>query len=161
MNINSKINKVRDEIASLRRERAALAAQTRSRNEVRAIIERQIAAMQEQGQKQTARNLVLLAYGEMPALLSAEVTGVFPSANLGAAVMSLFSAEQLRAYLLAGIDEIPEGLDAADKARRLQEIEAELLDLEREEEALIVESERSGNAVQRRHDARPEIVLAL
>lgn len=155
----TKIDHNRGEQGLLRRERAALTAQTRSRNEVRALVERQIAALQQQGQKQATRTLVRLAYGEMPTLLAAEVQGVFPQADLGAVLASMHAADELRKFLLAGIDEIPEGLDAANKAKRLQEIEAALLDLEREEEALIVESERNGDAVQRRRDARPEIVL--
>lgn len=151
----------RGKIDSLNREYSALDAQKNSRKEVCALAERQISALQRQGQKQAARNLVLLAYGEKPALLAADVQGVYPKADLGPVLACLYSVDQLREFLLAGIEEIPEGLDAADKAQRLQEIEAELLDLEREEEALIVESENDGQPIQRRRDARPEIVLGM
>lgn len=157
----TQISSLRGQIKKLRDERDALTAQTRSRNEVRALVERQIAALQQQGQKQAARTLVRLAYGEMPTLLAAEVKGAFPQADLGAVLASLLAADELRKFLLAGIEEIPESLDAADKAKHLQEIEASLLDLEREEEALIVESENCGQPVQRRRDARPEIVLGM
>jgi hypothetical protein len=74
---------------------------------------------------------------------------------------SLLGAEGLAAALSRFVGEMPEGLSAKKRAERTGQIRAELDRLERMEERLIVASETAGTPIQRRGNARPEIVLEL
>ena len=56
---------------------------------------------------------------------------------------------------------IAAGLPAPERRKRLAEIDAELADLEREEEELIVEMAGAGVIIERRPDADPAAVLGL
>jgi len=70
-----------------------------------------------------------------------------------AAVRDLFA--RALADDLEGIETVTN----ADRARRLGALDAEIMAIERAEEALIREAEAAGLPVLRREDARPEIVL--
>jgi hypothetical protein len=62
---------------------------------------------------------------------------------------------------LKAAGELPKGIDAKDRAARLTALRAELDTLEVAEELEVCRLEALGGSVQRRGDARPEIVLAI
>lgn len=167
MDHRQQVAALRDRIAALQSERATIAQQARTRADVRAEIERTIAQWQERGAATLAREVQRAALGAAPELLTAHGAG--PAAggvahvrlDLGPLLVSVLGAGAMRKALLATLDAVPEGLDAAARAGRLAAIDADLDTTEREEERLICEAELLGDEIERRADARPEILLAL
>jgi hypothetical protein len=78
--------------------------------------------------------------------------------DLGPFAVMLLGAEAVRAALLRSADVVPE---IKDRAGRLTEITAELDVIERKEERVICELHDLGEAVERRANARVEIVLGV
>jgi hypothetical protein len=78
-----------------------------------------------------------------------------------ALICAALGRKALRALYQPALAALPAGLDKDAKAARLAEIATDLDRLEAEEERLICEAAEQGIDVQRRPDARPEIVLAL
>jgi hypothetical protein len=154
MTIPNKLEALRSRISELQNERAGLEAQSRTREEVRQRVAVTVRALHEQALKQNARHLMLLADGQHARLL--EFTGEDSNALLAALV---HGPEALERALLQQIELVPEGVLAAKRAERLAAISDELDAVETQEEALIVQSEETGEPVYRRGDARPEIVL--
>lgn len=64
----------------------------------------------------------------------------------------------IRERLLAGLPDDP-GISAAERTRRLADLAAQRLDLERREERLILEAERARIALDRRGDLSPSVYL--
>jgi len=95
------------------------------------------------------------------ALFAAQIT-----TELGRGVVAMLAAlapEALEDRLMAAVGEAlhqaAPGLPAAERPERLAELDAEVLDLERQEEELIEATERDGRPIARRGDAAPEAVL--
>lgn len=78
-----------------------------------------------------------------------------------ALICAALGRKALRGLYLPALDALPAGLDAKPKVVRLVEIASELDRLEAQEERLICEAAEQGVEIQRRADARPEIVLAV
>jgi hypothetical protein len=162
-----KLEAVRVRIAALKSEAHEIERQPRSRAEVREKVHAQIDAWREQGRLEARRALSEIAYGitgiaRLNARVHDEYVGIrtpLGQADLGPALVGLLGAEVVGAFLLADLETIPEGLDRGERAARLAEIAAELDKLERDEEAIVCALEAEGEAVMRRADARPEIVL--
>lgn len=149
-----KIEAVREHIRARHSERAALEDQPRSREEVRQKVAALVAEWRSAALKKHAMHLQLIAGGEHPSVLD------FGSEHIsGPLLVLMLGAESVQQALLAGIDMVPEGSASDERASRCAAIDAELDDLETEEEALIVQAENAGEAIIRRADARPEIVL--
>lgn len=161
-----RITHLRGRIAALRNERDAHLRNKLSRSETRAYIERQIAAWGREAEESTKRDLMLLARDGWTNLLEAPTKHaigyqIAGRADLAPLLVALVGEKRVSTFLLADIDSVPEGLNKAARAARLEAIEAELLDLETQEEQLIEQCEEEGIPVQRRADARPEIVLGV
>lgn len=164
-----RIGALRKRIAALQAERRDILAQKRTRAEVVEIVDHLLLRWSTHGAADLTRELQRLAAGGPPEFLrvkgSAVVTaapGAAPfSLDLAPLLISIIGPEVARAALLANLHLIPEGLGAAERRTRLDEIEAELLAAEADEEGLIVESELTDAPVARRVDARPEVVLAV
>jgi uncharacterized small protein (DUF1192 family) len=146
-----KIDELREKIRTLQGERKGLEAQPRSRSEVRDRVEALVQQWQREVRGEHSRNLRLIAAGQFHSLI--------PSDRIGHALVLLLGAERVTAALLADIDAVPEGLEVAEREQRIAAIDADLDQMEAEEEALIVCAEDAGERLPRRADARPEVVL--
>lgn len=159
------VRALRERITALKIERDTLQAQARSRDEVVAYVDERVAEWTASGEKRAAADLLNLAFGNRHALLkatgSANAEVGSAAIDLGPLMVALVGAKVVRAYLLRGIDSVPVGVGREVKRDRLAAIEQELNRVEREEEAAVEQAERDGAPIQRRPDARPEIVLAL
>jgi len=135
-------------IAIVQAERGALLRQKRSRAQVIQSIDELVVHWAAEGADLVARELLRAAEGGPPDPLRIRT-------ELGPLFAALLGADVVRAALLAGIEAIPVGLDAQDRADKLVTLGVELDRLERDEEALC-----ESGGIDRRPDARPEIVLA-
>jgi hypothetical protein len=159
---HEQVNDLRRKRAPLYAEYCELLRQRRSRAEVVGLLDFVIEQTKARAKELRSLDLRRLAFGgNRPALFDLlGFHGTEFSADIGALVVSLVGGEKVRATWLETIDEIPEGLSASEKAKRLAVITRELDRLEAEEERLIVQSEQEGEPIARRADARPEIILA-
>lgn len=148
------IETLREEIRARQTERAALASQPRSRDEVRQKVAALVSGWQAEALRRNALNLQLLASGDHPPLV--ELSG---DKSAGPLMVLMLGADRVQQALLTGIETVPDGLPTADREARASAIGGELDALEAEEEALIVQAEEAGEFIVRRSDARPEIVL--
>ena len=151
--LHAKVELLRSKIVTLQAERLAIESQPRSRSEVVAFAKNYVADLVEKARREAHLFLVRVAAGggvhtygtDLPAVLA-------PAAN----------ADAMLAFLLADIGLVAVGLEPAQKAKRLAEIEQILYALEVQEEFEIDAIElETGDYVLRRPDARPEIVLAM
>lgn len=158
-----KVLALRECIGALRSERRRLTEQVRSRSEVCAILEKQVAQWSAEADGQLRRDLCRIAAGESVNLLRAHVDegslSFHAEAHLGATLVLLAGEEALRARLSAQLDAIPDVPNGPERIARIAAIDLELHSVETEEERLICEAEDSGEAILRRGDARPDIVL--
>lgn len=163
-----RIGALRKRIAALQAERREILAQKRTRAEVVEIVDHLILRWSKHGAAEITRELQRLAAGGPPEFLRLKGSAVVAAApgsapfslDLAPLLISIVGPEAARAALLANIDLIPEGMGAAERRTRLDEIDVELLAAETDEESLIVDSESTETPTTRRADARPEIVLA-
>ncbi|KJS04337.1 MAG: hypothetical protein VR73_14745 [Gammaproteobacteria bacterium BRH_c0] len=79
--------------------------------------------------------------------------------DIDAALCFLFQDEIIERFKAITAEGLKPGLPLDERPAVLAKLEAELLQLEIEEEALIVELDRMGFPIERREDARPEVVL--
>jgi hypothetical protein len=159
---------LRETIATRQRERQALLKQSRSRTEVVAVVDQLVQHWDAEGCSALATELLRVAEGGPPEFLTVKGIAVVPSApcaasfaiDLSPILVSVLGAAAVRAAILDAIEQVPTGLPASERRTRVREIDAELDQLEGDEERLIEESEAAGRPIARRADARPEIVLA-
>jgi Flp pilus assembly protein TadB len=162
------LNQLRERIAALQTERASINALRRSREQVQATVDRWLSIAEAQGK--AALQLAVDRAQAGQALAPCQVQGnaaVYQSPgaapfsiDLGPLLVALVGKTAIQKRLAALVDDLPDGLAPTAKAQHLEAIADELLRLETEEEARIVEMEQAGETVLRRPDARPEIVLA-
>lgn len=158
------IETLRKRIAALQAERAELESQTRSRAEVVTTLEGLIAQWSAMGAATIARELERLALGQPAEPLTMRkavpvgaAPGVAPvSVNFGPLMVALLGADAVKSALMGFVQAIPEGVPTAQRLARLAEIGEELDRLESEEESMVV---ASGGTIERRANARPEIIL--
>lgn len=167
MSYCEEIEALRARIAALQAERQTIVLQARTRAEVRAEIERTVTHWQERGAAALARELQRAALGAAPDLLTAHGTGSAAGGvahvrlDMGPLLTAVLGPAAVRKALVGALDAVPEGMPAEARATRLAEIDAEIDDLEKREEALICDAETlEGVEILRRPDARPEIILA-
>jgi hypothetical protein len=139
------IESIRKRIAALQAEKAELSTQRRSRQEVTILLESMIAQSFAAGTATLERELGKGALGEpfSPVLLTVPT------------LVALLGIDTIKAAFCAPLEAIPLGMPTADRIARLEAINADLDQLEAQEES-ICESE----GIERRVDARAEIVLA-
>lgn len=143
-----KIETLRARIVAIQAERAALLRQKRNRAQVIQSIDELVAHWAAEGADLVARELQRAAEGGPPDPLRLKT-------DMGPMFAMLLGADAVRAALLAGIEAVPVGFDEQDRADRLVTLGVELDRLEKDEEALC-----ESGGIDRRPDARPEIVLA-
>lgn len=133
-----------------------------SRSEAEAVIDRHVDSLAAQGTARVGHAVALLLGGHgLSNALAVRSVGAPALLDLGAVLAAVLGADPLKAALRSHLADVPEGLPRAARIARRAEIDAELWTIEAREEALIVAAEASGQSVQRRADARPEIVLAI
>lgn len=160
----SKIDTLRKKIAALQAERDTLNAQKRSRSEVAAMLDSMVTQWATAGQSTLSRELQRATMGGASEPLT--LRGVAPIAsapgavqinlNVGPLLVVLLGQDAVKAALIASLGTLPEGMPSVQRLERLSAISAELDRLETEEEALV-----EAHGIERRTDARPEIVLAV
>ncbi len=83
------------------------------------------------------------------------------SVDIAPLLAALLGPDVFVARLSEFLHLVPVGIDAAEKRRRITEIDADLDRVETLEEREVMRLEADGQPVIRRSDARPEIVLAM
>lgn len=100
-----------------------------------------------------------------PANLKSEVTiglqGNMLIGDGGAKLLIWLMRDELKAKVRSLIPRHPDAMTVAQREKRLAQIAAEKLDLERREEAVIEALEQQGRAVERRPDADPRAILGV
>jgi hypothetical protein len=163
---SSKIDNLRQQISALQAERVELSSQTRSRDEVATMVGTMISNWQAAGLQSIGRDLMRAASGEPVEALTlrsaapvAAAPGVAQiSLNLGPMLVAMLGADAVKAAFAGVLGTLPQGIDRAKRLERLECIGVELDALEQEVELLIV---AAAGTVDRRPDARPEIILAV
>jgi len=158
------VENVRASIARLTDERAELTHYPHSRAEIRTMVQARIDAWEKSARNRAARWIGQIAQGDASPMQWADTTvspGSFSGeADLGPILSAVVGAERLRNFLLTDLNDIaPDGPDKEARKARLAQIGAELDVLEAQEERLIERSEQAGAPIERRADARAEIVL--
>jgi len=159
----SNIENLRKQIENLRAQREEAAAQTRSRGEVSALIDAMVTGWTAAAAKLLTQDLARSAQGVPIAPLTVRASvptasGVASiSLDLGPLLTAMVGPERIKDAFSEALAGIPPGLDNAKRLERLSAFDAELDALEIEEEGLIV---ASAGTIERRADARPEIILA-
>ncbi len=151
---------IRDAIAALKADRTATTNAPRPRAESSADIDAQCRAWQEAGRSLFGYPVAMAAHG----LSIRDALKVRPKGDdvdLGPVLAFVLGADVLAAALAPSLERFDEGPPAADRAAKLAEIDRQMLELERAEEALIMESERAGTPVARRGDADARAVLEV
>jgi len=156
--IEQRLAELRQRIAAHQQERTTLTNQKRSRGEVQACMQRAAEGWREAGERTLRQQAREIAGGEAPQML-AEFVGINDRVSIGSALALVLGADAVATALQKYTEHIPEGLDKPAREARLAEIGAELDALEAEEERLIEEAEAAGEYIERRPDARPEIIL--
>ncbi|ODV42264.1 hypothetical protein AWV79_28230 [Cupriavidus sp. UYMMa02A] len=163
-----KIEGIRSQISALHAERAALVAQPVSRAEVLRRVDGVLDHYHQQGMAALSTELQRAAVGGRVDLFALQGNalmdgkpGALPlSLDAGALLVALIGVAPLRKLIVQAAECVPAGVETKARNARLAMIAAELDALERDEEHLIVLSEIDGSPIDRRFDARPEIVLA-
>ena len=150
------IQDIREQIAALKNEQAALILQPVSRAAVVQAVRDGVKDCETISEAQTLQTLQRLAAGQPSPLLTVRAGPV--AIDLLPVFIRMLGAAAVTKALLRGLDDIPVGLDLDARTNRLAAIVVELRALEGDEETLIRES---GGAIPRRADADPAVVLAL
>ncbi len=151
---------LRADIAALTAKRTTLIDGPRPRAESRADIDAQCRAWQEAGRSLYGYPVAMAAHG----LSIRDALNVRPKGDdvdLGPVLAFVLGADVLAAALTPSLERFDEGPPAAHRAAKLAEIDRQMLELERAEEALIEASEAAGLPIARRGDADPRAVLGV
>jgi hypothetical protein len=145
--------------SELREQISDLRARVRDRAKVVALVEAALAAWSESAQRRMDLEILKAASGRpiTPFVLPDRLNGI----DLGAMLVGVVGAGVLRDSFMARIDAKMPGMSEGERDQRAADLTAQLDALERDEERLICASEAAGAPIQRRPDARPEIVLGV
>lgn len=151
---------IRDRIKELVSDRQTLVDAPRARSESRSDIDAQCLEWAAIGEKRVAHPVGMVAFGSKinDLFLIRPQSGVV---DLGPVLSLVVGPERLAAVLAVYLESRPDGITATERAAQIAEIEAQLLELERAEEALIEASEAAGLPIARRGDADPRAVLGV
>ena len=156
------VGQIRSQIVGLKREAAELAMIRANRAETLDLARAGLQVMAEAGAERlraVVRNTSTLGYFDPTPAFRLPSMG---PADLGPLLVALLGVDTVAAALAAHTDAVPAVPDAAARAARLAEIEAELFRLECEEEAAIEASEATdAEPIRRRVDADPRAVLGV
>ena len=151
------INEIREQIAALKGEQAAIITQPVSRADVEQAVRDGVRGCEPFSEAAILQTLQRLAAGQPAPLLTVRAGPVV--IDLLPVFIRMLGAAAVTKALLKDIDSIPAGLQPEARTERLAAIVTELQTLETDEETLIRES--GDDAIPRRPDADPAAVLAL
>lgn len=171
-------NTTTEKIASTREQIAALLAQLThptqvqaSRAEVEADIVAQIDTWHTRGAEQMSADLRKIAAGKYVDLMGPAETfgyGADPLATIDTHAQDArgwltfaIGKEAMLARFKPMLDALPEGIDAAARARRIADIQRQIIALEVREEALLREADDEGAEWDPRHGQRAEAAILI
>lgn len=166
MKFSEQIEAARRHIGMCRGDRATILAQQRSRQQVTEHVREAVSDVVDTAAADNMLTLKRLAAGQTASLLTVNVSAMTPHGPVYVAVdllpvmVRLLGAAAVRKALLAGIDDLPEGLTPAERTKRLAALDDELDTLQTQEENLIRGAARDGHDIPRRPDAEARFVLA-
>lgn len=161
----AELQNIRPQIAALESELEAVKEQTRSRAETGTAVEEHIAAMQARADDTIDCELLNIAGGGRPgaffSIASFAAKNGMSTIDLGPALFAALNADAIKKRILGRLPIVPKGLDSAERAQRLAELEREIWVLGVREERLVQKLETAGADVCRRPNVDPRIVLAF
>lgn len=156
---------LRRRIAALQAQHAALMRAGLSREALHQRLDRFVDGLAERGREALERAVAIAAADQPinPFRLTGNgaATGraVQVHIDAGPLLVALLGSAAIKKALHAASAGAPVGLAPSARAAQLAELQGELDSAEREEERIICSLEAQGHLVQRRPDARPEIIL--
>ena len=161
MIVDPTIESLREKIRALKEERDMLSDTPANAETARAMITDRLKAVRDQFDRERTTIQRVAVSGDAMYVQN-RIRDLFRSQCLPGLLMDAVGFEPFAAALTAGLEDVVTTELTPEQVRvRLIEIGRDLDRLELQEEALIDKSERDGQPIERRPDARPEIVLAL
>ena len=143
----------RAEVAALKAERAALQAAGPSRSE---ILTGYRARLIEAAETAARR----IAHGEQWTWLAAPLSADGKAVDIAATLVLVLGPDRIMAAIEAACPAAP-GLNAEQRAARLDDLGVLILTAERDEESAVMAAHAAGDPVHRRADADPRAILAV
>jgi hypothetical protein len=150
-----KLSAIRAQRVAKLAERATIAQFELSRHEAVARVRATLVAHEERGARATRHAWSTVLTGQPGQFFTVHVDR---TVNLGDLLVPLLGVDAVLSALTRHLDD-GDDLAKPERAARLAAFDAELLQLERAEEALIREIEAAGGLALRRADANPVVVL--
>lgn len=159
VDLTAQVEDLRKTLAGLQGELVAVTAQVRSRREVSAQVLQQVASWKAQVSGVLDVDLQRMLAGQsVPLLETRVINGVM---DMGPWLLTAMSEPALTQWLASLTDQLPEGLDATQRAERMFDIGKEIELLEVAEESLLREADELGYPLDPRADARPHAAILL
>jgi hypothetical protein len=161
--VNEAINTLRSEIAERTKQLNALENAPQSRADMTQRVEDYATRAHAQASAEIREELRRRSVQSLPldGLAEIEAGAGSRKVDLGPMLAALLGPKAFAKALASLLGDVPEGLDAAERAKRITELEVEILTLSRKEEREIRALEAVGLEVIRRADAPPAAVLAF
>lgn len=153
------LDSVRARIAHLKGQLSTIESQTVSRSDLGDMIGKQVATWHARALDQVSGEIGQLVAGHGGGFMVAAVKG--GGIDMGPWLAVAMGPEKLNAWLLPMLEQIPEGLDAKTRVKRMGEIRFALDQAGIEEEALLREAEELSCPIDPRPDADPRAALLL
>ena len=157
--LTAQLEAVRIRLSALRSEMDEFSVQIRSREEVHAQVLQQVATWRAQASAAVALDLQRMLAGQSVPLL--EMRTINGTIQLGPMVVMTMGEESMVSWLTSLTNQLPKGLDTAQRADRMEHIGRELRLAEAAEEALLREADDLGYPLDPRADARPQAALLV
>jgi hypothetical protein len=161
--MNEAINALRSQIAERAKRLEALQGAPQSRADMALRVDDYAARAHAQGTAELRHELQRRSVQSLPldGITVVEAGAGSRRVDLGPMLAAVLGPKQFAKALVSLLGDVPEGLDAAERAKRITELEAEILALCRDEEREIRTLEAMGLEIIRRPDAPPAVVLAF
>lgn len=157
--LQQQVEGLRGTLAGLHTELATLKAHVRSRREVRVQVLQQVATWRAQASAAVAVDLQRMLAGQSVPLLEMRATN--STIALGPILVAAMGEKALTQWLTSLTDDLPEGLDAQQRAERMHHIRHEVDMVAAAEEALLREADDLGHPIDPRPDADPRAALIM
>ncbi len=163
MNHEREAHALRDQIATTKRKLAELDPNSRSASEVKSVLSKHLDALEAQGVAYLDNWADRLASGHNPeGLFVLTARGQPPRVDVGPLMVALIGRDRVEKLAAARTSAVvPDGPSASERSAAKVRALAELHALEVREEAAIRAAAMQGVVIDRRADARPDVVLAL
>jgi hypothetical protein len=161
--VNEAIHRIRSEIAERTKQLNALETAPQSRADMAQRAEDYAARAHAQASAELREELRRRSVQSLPldGITQVEAGAGSRKVDLGPMLAALLGPKQFAKALVSLLGDVPEGLDAEERAKRIADLEAGILTLCREEEREIRALEALGLETIRRADAPPAVVLAF